>query len=872
MNLFIDFTVIAILIAGIWQFRSPQTAKNGNLTAAFALFLAFVLILYRNGIMDVSTVVISLIVGSLAGYALARVVTMIQVPAMVAFQHGCGGVAAFLVALVELSRTTIDLSLISEISGVLGLAIGSLTFSGSMIASAKLAGKMRQAPQVLKKHNLYVIINLVAIVVVGALSLMAPHGFALVLFVVEILLGACFGTLVAMRIGGADMPVLISSLNATAGVAASLCGMVFENQLLIAFGATVAASGSILTYVMCKAMNRKLAGVIFPDYKAKQTGSQTPGQDSPVPEQPAPSTAQPVESSTAAAVVENEKAAAVRAIKDAQRIIIVPGYGMALAKAQTEVATLANELIAMGKDVKYAIHPVAGRMPGHMNVLLAEAGVDYDMLVEMEVINDEFHGTDLVLVVGSCDVVNPAAIMVEGTPISGMPILKAHEAKTVVCCNFDRNPGYSGVENSLYDKDNCIMLEGDAKQTVQYLLNNLTSEPADAPAIDKSMPDSVYTTAISILKEAKRVIIVPGYGMALAKAQEDVAKLAEDLTHMGADVKYAIHPVAGRMPGHMNVLLAEAGVDYDMLVEMDAINPEFEATDLVLVVGACDVVNPAAMEVEGTPISGMPILMAHKSKNVICCNFDRNPGYSGVENSLYDQDNCIMLEGDAKQTVQKLQKALATNTISDAPAPLIGTGGVDTISEAILVLAAAKSVVIIPGYGMALAKAQLKLVEVVSLLEERGASVKYAIHPVAGRMPGHMNVLLAEADVDYEALLEMEEVNPLFSSTDVAMVVGACDVVNPAAIETEGTPISGMPILLAQEAKNVIVCNYDRNPGYSGVPNPLYDNSKTILLTGDAKETIGNLYGKLRNIDIAPGTASKSEWENSTTAKEFALG
>lgn len=687
MNLFIDFTVIAILIAGIWQFRSPKTAKNGNLTAAFALFLAFVLILYRNGIMDVSTVVISLIVGSLAGYALARVVTMIQVPAMVAFQHGCGGVAAFLVALVELSRTTIDLSLISEISGVLGLAIGSLTFSGSMIASAKLAGKMQQAPQVLNKHNLYVTLNLVAIVVVGTLSLMVPHGFALVLFVLEILLGACFGILVAMRIGGADMPVLISSLNATAGVAASLCGMIIENQLLIAFGATVAASGSILTYVMCKAMNRKLAGVIFPDYKAKKTGTQSPAQDSPAPEQPAPPAAQPVESSTAAAVVENEKAAAVRAIKKAQRIIIVPGYGMALAKAQTEVATLANELIAKGKDVRYAIHPVAGRMPGHMNVLLAEAGVDYDMLVEMEVINEEFHGTDLVLVVGSCDVVNPAAIMVEGTPISGMPILKAHEAKTVVCCNFDRNPGYSGVENS-----------------------------------------------------------------------------------------------------------------------------------------------------------------------------------------LYDQDNCIMLEGDAKQTVQELQKALATDTTIEAPAPLTGTGGVDTISEAIRVLAAAKSVVIIPGYGMALAKAQLKLVEVVSLLEERGTSVKYAIHPVAGRMPGHMNVLLAEADVDYEALLEMEEVNPLFSSTDVAMVVGACDVVNPAAIETEGTPISGMPILLAQEAKNVIVCNYDRNPGYSGVPNPLYDNSKTILLTGDAKETIGNLYGKLRNIDIAPGTANESEWENSTTAKEFALG
>ena len=838
MNLVIDFTVIAILIAGIWQFRLPHTAKNGNLTAAFALFLAFVLVLYRNGIVDAGTVVISLLVGSLAGYALARRVNMIQVPAMVAFQHGCGGVAAFLVALVELSRTGHALSLVSEISGVLCLAIGSLTFSGSMIASAKLAGKMRQAPQVLDNHNLYVIINLVAIVVVGALSLMVSHGLALVLFTLVILLGASFGILVAMRIGGADMPVLISSLNATAGVAASLCGMIIENQLLIAFGATVAASGSILTYVMCKAMNRRLSKVIFPDYKPNKTASDTPAKDTVIPTQPA--------SATSPTAFDNQTAAA-RALQDAERIIIVPGYGMALAKAQTEVATLASELMAMGKDVKYAIHPVAGRMPGHMNVLLAEAGVDYDMLVEMEVINPEFHATDLVLVVGSCDVVNPAAIKVERTPISGMPILKAHEANKVVCCNFDRKPGYSGVENSLYDQDNCIMLEGDAKQTVQGLIDALSSKPT--PETSKEpIADGDYARADAALRTAKRIIIVPGYGMALAKAQEDVASLASELITMGKDVKYAIHPVAGRMPGHMNVLLAEAGVDYDMLVEMETINPEFDATDLVLVVGACDVVNPSAIEVEGTPISGMPILMAHKAKTVICCNFDRNPGYSGVENSLYSQDNAVLLEGDAKKSIQKLQKMLVAKTTSQESAPSTTLVAVDATSKSVAALAAAKSVVIIPGYGMALAKAQFKLVELVSLLEQRGVSVKYAIHPVAGRMPGHMNVLLAEAEVEYENLLEMDDVNPLFGETDVAIVVGACDVVNPAAIEIEGTPISGMPILLAQDAKRIIVCNLDTRPGYSGVPNPLYDANKTVLLTGDAGETISNLHAALRNI------------------------
>ena len=183
------------------------------------------------------------------------------------------------------------------------------------------------------------------------------------------------------------------------------------------------------------------------------------------------------------------------------------------------------------------------------------------------------------------------------------------------------------------------------------------------------------------MQGAKKIIIVPGYGMALAKAQQEVATLAQELTAMGKDVKYAIHPVAGRMPGHMNVLLAEAGIDYDMLVEMDVINPDFHATDLVIVVGACDVVNPAAIKVEGTPISGMPILMAHEAKKVICCNFDRKPGYSGVDNTLYDQENTIFLEGDAKKTIQLLQQYLAVETHpAQSPPPasdaaLRGSGG-----------------------------------------------------------------------------------------------------------------------------------------------------------------------------------------------------
>lgn len=649
MRLLIDFTVIAILISGIWQFRAPQWAKRGNWTAAFSLFLAFILVLYRNGILDVGTVAISLLVGAAAGYALARAVNMIQVPAMVAFQHGCGGVAAFLVALVELNRSGHDLSLTSEISGVLGLAIGSLTFSGSMIASAKLAGKMRQTPQVLANHNRFVLINLSALVVVGVLALMVPAGGAFILFLLEILLGTCFGILLTIRIGGADMPVVISSLNTTAGLAASLCGMIIESQLLIAFGATVAASGSILTYVMCKAMNRKLLKVILPDYQVQKTATRDPGAASLSSVQPPPFDAKGLTEAT-------------EALRTAKRIIIVPGYGMALAKAQTEVVALANELVARGKDVKYATHPVAGRMPGHMNVLLAEAGVDYDMLIEMETINPEFHSTDLVLVVGACDVVNPAAIQVEGTPISGMPILKAHEARRVICCNFDHKPGYSGVENALYEQGNCVLLLGDAKKTVEELFHSLTAAPALETKADDGAEVDGISGATKALFEAETVVIIPGYGMALAKAQFKLVEMVSFLEQRGASVKYAIHPVAGRMPGHMNVLLAEADVDYKNLLELEEVNPCFAETDVAVVIGACDVVNPAAIESVDTPISGMPILLAQEAKQIIVCNFDRKPGYSGVPNPLYDNPKCIMILGDAKETTTTLLRALQSKT------------------------------------------------------------------------------------------------------------------------------------------------------------------------------------------------------------------
>ena len=346
-----------------------------------------------------------------------------------------------------------------------------------------------------------------------------------------------------------------------------------------------------------------------------------------------------------------------------------------------------------------------------------------------------------------------------------------------------------------------------------------------------------------LLTPAKNVIIVPGYGMALAQAQHKVKQLADALEARGAKVNYAIHPVAGRMPGHMNVLLAEANVDYEHLLEMDTVNPMFADADLVIIVGANDVVNPAANTAEGTPIYGMPILEADKAKAVIICNYDEKPGYAGVDNPLYTKPGVIMMLGDAAQTVGNLVK-LASGAAPAASAEAAPEKA--EAQDATQALKTAKNVIIVPGYGMALAQAQHKVKQLADALEARGAKVNYAIHPVAGRMPGHMNVLLAEANVDYEHLLEMDTVNPMFADADLVIIVGANDVVNPAANTAEGTPIYGMPILEADRAKAVIICNYDEKPGYAGVDNPLYTKPGVTLLLGDAGASLDKLLAMAR--------------------------
>jgi len=354
----------------------------------------------------------------------------------------------------------------AEIAALLGLIVGAGTFSGSLVASGKLANRLRQTPVVLPGHNTILATLVLLLVALSVWAGLLADGLLLRTALVALIAGSVvLGIVLAVRIGGADMPVLISFLNATAGLAAALCGVAIGNRLLIACGATVAASGSILTHVMCRGMNRGLASV-FTGIRPLST------PDAPT----APDAAERAPGPIEALATDSDGDLFSRALgllREAQRVIVIPGYGMALAEAQDEVVRLGERLAELGKNVRFAIHPVAGRMPGHMHVLLAEADVDYDCLCELKDVDHEFTQTDLALIVGACDVVNPAAIERSDTPISGMPILKAHEARHVVVCNLDEKPGYSGVENPLYRNPNTTLLLGDARDTVNQLRQGL---------------------------------------------------------------------------------------------------------------------------------------------------------------------------------------------------------------------------------------------------------------------------------------------------------------------------------------------------------------------------------------------------------------
>ena len=834
--------ILSILVlVGIAMMSKVKTAARGNALSATAMGLGVIVTLLKLQVVTFPWLIGGILIGGIIGVLLYTRVKMIQMPQMVALLNGIGGGASALVGALTLFQLPVSNVYFTLVTAFLAIIIGMLTLVGSLVAAGKLHRVLPQKSVVWPFHNVATSLTLVVAVfflLIGTLNYVVPSALIYAM-IGTMLFSALFGLYFSIRVGGADMPITISLLNSLSGVAGAIAGMAIGDIFLVAVGGVVGASGLLLTQIMCRAMNRSLINILIPHGKA------TAPAKAAAPAPKAPAAPQPKQESSP---IDQ----AVAMLRGAKRVIIVPGYGMALAQAQQQVKQLADKLAKGGADVKYAIHPVAGRMPGHMNVLLAEANVDYDSLYEMEAINDQFANTDAVIVIGANDVLNPAARNAEGTPIYGMPVLNVDQAKQVIICNFDLKPGYAGVENPLYSRGEGVALcLGDAKATIDQILSGLESSAATAQPASSSSASDPISQAAGMLRGAKRVIIVPGYGMALAQAQQEVKQLADKLTKGGADVKYAIHPVAGRMPGHMNVLLAEANVDYDSLYEMEAINDQFANTDAVIVIGANDVLNPAARNAEGTPIYGMPVLNVDQAKQGIICNFDLKPGYAGVENPLYSRGEGVALcLGDAKATLSNLMDRLdhteSTPAASAASSTSSATSSATPLQSATEVLHNAKSVIIVPGYGMALAQAQQEVKQLADKLARGGADVKYAIHPVAGRMPGHMNVLLAEANVDYDSLYEMEAINDQFANTDAVIVIGANDVLNPAARNAEGTPIYGMPVLNVDQAKQVIICNYDLKPGYAGVENPLYSRGEGVtLLIGDAKKTLSDLIDTL---------------------------
>lgn len=637
-----------LVMVGIALMSKVRYASLGNSLSALAILAGIVFTLLtkeNNGtpIITAWTLYPSLAIGALIGGLFATRVKMIQMPQLVALLNGLGGGASALVGILSVAGIgeRLAATAFSNFTGYLAIGIGLITLVGSLVAAGKLHRLLPQKPQVWAFHSMATVLSLVVMAILILIGTFSQYEGMPVFWLIAgvAIFSSLFGLYFSIRVGGADMPITISLLNSLSGVAGAIAGMAIGDVLLVAVGGIVGASGLLLTQIMCRAMNRSLLSILLGTKKKVAA-----------PAPPSVATASPA----AAPKVEVKKTPG-EVLSTAKRVIIVPGYGMALAQAQHEVKQLADALRKGGAEVRFAIHPVAGRMPGHMNVLLAEANVPYDDLFEMEAINDDFAKVDAAIVIGANDVLNPAARNAEGTPIYGMPVLNVDQAPYVVICNYDLKPGYAGVENPLYTREEGVaLLTGDAKESLARLMEEMDQiVTPEGEGAKKSCPSTPSYT--QWMKEARKVIIVPGYGMALAQAQHEVKQLADKLAKQGAEVRFAIHPVAGRMPGHMNVLLAEANVPYDDLFEMEAINNDFASTDLVIVIGANDVLNPAARNAEGTPIYGMPVLNVDQAPHVIICNYDLKPGYAGVENPLYTREEGVaLLTGDAKESLQKL--------------------------------------------------------------------------------------------------------------------------------------------------------------------------------------------------------------------------
>jgi NAD(P) transhydrogenase subunit beta len=461
MNLIAGFAYLiasVFFILSLKLLSSPKTARRGNLLGAMGMLLAIIVTLTDQKIIDFTFIIAGLLVGSAVGVFLAQRVQMTAMPQMVGVLNGFGGGASALVAFAEYLRLSGDprlsvwsggnLSLDVLIMIPLSLLIGTVTFVGSMVASAKLQGMMRSTPILYPAQKQTNAAMLGAIVILGIFFALDPSRWHLLLIIIGG--AAVLGITSVIPIGGADMPVVISLMNSYSGLAGATTGFILSNNVLIISGTLVGTSGIILTGIMCKAMNRSLANVLFAgvgtDYEASQATTQQRTVIRYTPED-------------ISFVLEN-----------AQSVIIVPGYGLAVAQAQHIAHELAKLLMERGATVRYAIHPVAGRMPGHMNVLLAEANVSYDLLCEMEQINDDFQTTDVAMVIGANDVVNPAARHKKSSPLYGMPILNVDQARTVMFFKRSLGAGFAGEDNELFFDSKTMMVFGDAKKTLTELV------------------------------------------------------------------------------------------------------------------------------------------------------------------------------------------------------------------------------------------------------------------------------------------------------------------------------------------------------------------------------------------------------------------
>lgn len=449
-------TASLMFIWGLKDLSSPVTARRGNSVAATGMFLAIVGTLIHQEILSYTWILAGILIGSAAGAVFALKVRMTAMPQMVALLNGFGGAASALVGASEFYRLTPNLDVYLMTTTGLAVLIGALTFWGSLVAYLKLEELMRGAPLVYPFQNASNLLLFLVTLGIGVYLIFVPS--ATLSFMALGILSSILGVLFVLPIGGADMPVVISFLNAYSGLAGVATGFVLSNNVLIISGALVGSSGVFLSYLMCKAMNRSLTNVLFGAFGQVRT---TPSMAS----------AQVQDGKAVVQTCTVEDAAIL--LENAKQVIIVPGYGMAAAQAQYVIRELADLLQAKGVTVKYAIHPVAGRMPGHMNVLLAEAQVPYEQLVEMDEINPEFPQTDVALVVGANDVTNPAARYAKDSPIYGMPILDVDKAKMIIVCKRSLKPGFAGIDNELYLNEKTRMLFGDAKESIAKVVGTL---------------------------------------------------------------------------------------------------------------------------------------------------------------------------------------------------------------------------------------------------------------------------------------------------------------------------------------------------------------------------------------------------------------